>query len=362
MARKYGVAIDLLKSELRQAAIQNLTSAPSSPATGQVYFDTVLSQFGVYTGSTWVYLYNDEALQDLVGAMVSSNTETGITVTYDDTGGKLNFVLSNLNDLPGPINNLSLGAFKITNLADGTAATDAATYGQVLSAMRGMDWKDSVRAATTVAGTLASSFESGDLIDGVMLQTADRILIKNQASGAENGIYTVNASGAPTRATDADSSAEVTGGLTVFVNEGTTQANSVWTLTTNDTIALGSTALVFAQTSASTYTAGAGITLTGLAFSATVDGVTIDTNGAGSSLQVIAGVYTKKYSATIGDGSTLAYTVTHSLNTRDVHVTVYDAATYDEITTSVNHATVNTCTITFDVAPTTNQYRVVVVG
>lgn len=362
MARKYGVAIDLLKSELRQAAIQNLASAPSSPATGQVYFDTVLGQFGVYSGSAWIYLYNDEALQDLVGAMVSGNTETGIVVTYDDPGGKLNFAVAVLDQLPAPTGDLSMNTHKITGLVDGTASTDAATYGQVLSALRGQDWKDSVRVATTAALTLATDFENGDTVDGVVLATGDRILIKNQAAGAANGIYVVAASGAPTRAVDADVSAEVTGGLTVFVNEGTVNANTVWTLTTNDAITLGTTALVFAQTSASTYTAGAGITLTGLAFSATVDGTTIDAGGAGSSLRVIPGVYAGKYGTLIGDGATLAYTVTHNLNTRDVAVSVHDAATFDEITTSVIKATVNTVTVTFDVAPTSNQYRVVVVG
>jgi hypothetical protein len=128
----------------------------------------------------------------------------------------------------------------------------------------GMDWKASVRVATTTTGTLASAFENGDTVDGVVLATGDRILIKNQSSGSENGIYTVNASGAPTRATDANISAEVTSGMTVWVNEGTTNADTAWTLTTNDAITLGTTALVFTQTSGlGQVTAGAGLTKTG---------------------------------------------------------------------------------------------------
>lgn len=113
------------------------------------------------------------------------------------------------------------------------------------------DWKNSVRVATTAAGTLATSFENGDTVDGITLATGDRILIKNQAAGAENGIYTVNASGAPTRATDADASAEVTSGLSVHVSEGTTNADTNWILTTNDPITLDSTALTFTQLSGS---------------------------------------------------------------------------------------------------------------
>lgn len=128
----------------------------------------------------------------------------------------------------------------------------------------GMDWKSSVRVATTAPLTLASDFENGDTVDGVSLATGDRILIKNQSSGSENGIYVVNASGAPTRATDADANAEVTGGLTVWVEEGTTNADTAWTLTNDGVITVGTTALVFTQTSGlGQITAGAGLTKTG---------------------------------------------------------------------------------------------------
>lgn len=110
-------------------------------------------------------------------------------------------------------------------------------------------WKQPVRAAATAAGTLASSFENGDTIDGVVLATGDRILIKDQAAGAENGIYTVNASGAPTRATDFDLGTEAVGAA-VVVTEGTANADKVFICTTNAPITLGTTALAFAALSA----------------------------------------------------------------------------------------------------------------
>jgi hypothetical protein len=112
----------------------------------------------------------------------------------------------------------------------------------------GLSWKQAVRAATTAAGTLASSFEAGDTIDGVTLVAGNRILIKNQATASENGIYVVNASGAPTRATDADSGAELVN-ASCFVSEGTTNADTQWTCTTDAPITLGTTALAFAQLS-----------------------------------------------------------------------------------------------------------------
>jgi hypothetical protein len=114
-------------------------------------------------------------------------------------------------------------------------------YGQV-AALGGA--KLPVRVATTANGTLASAFENGDTVDGVTLATGDRILIKNQSSGAENGIYTVNASGAPTRATDADSGAELVNAA-VWVSEGTANADKLFICTTNAPITLGSTSLTF---------------------------------------------------------------------------------------------------------------------
>lgn len=109
-----------------------------------------------------------------------------------------------------------------------------------------LSWKNSVRVATTAAGTLATSFENGDTVDGVILATGDRILIKNQSAGAENGIYTVNVSGAPTRSTDADIGTELVGAA-CFVSEGTTNADKLFLCTTNAPITLGVTALTFTE-------------------------------------------------------------------------------------------------------------------
>jgi hypothetical protein len=141
----------------------------------------------------------------------------------------------------------SMGNNKITSVSDAVADTDVPSFGQIKAMITGKDWKDSVDVATTTAGTLASSFENGDTVDGQTLVTGWRILIKDQAAGAENGIYVVNASGAPTRATDADSNAEVTSGMMVPVVRGTANGGTNWQLTTAGSITLGSTALAFSQ-------------------------------------------------------------------------------------------------------------------
>lgn len=108
-------------------------------------------------------------------------------------------------------------------------------------------YKEPVRAASTANGVLASAFENGDSLDGVTLATGDRILIKNQTTASENGIYTVNASGAPARATDFDENAEVVSGALVVVQEGTANADKLFELTTDGTITVGSTNLTFSE-------------------------------------------------------------------------------------------------------------------
>jgi hypothetical protein len=142
---------------------------------------------------------------------------------------------------------IAMGTNKITGLGDPTSAQDAATKAYVDSAAQGIDWKASVRAATTAAVTLASGLENGDTLDGVTLATGDRVLVKNQATGSENGIYVVKVSGAPDRSTDADTGAELTSNFAVFVEEGTVNADQGYTLTNNGSITIGTTALTFTQ-------------------------------------------------------------------------------------------------------------------
>ncbi len=127
----------------------------------------------------------------------------------------------------------------------GFGATSLATKEYVDATSNGLDFKASVRVAST-ANVDESSAPAA--IDGVTLSSGNRVLLKNQTNGAENGIYVFNGSGsAMTRATDADADAEVTAGLFAFVEEGTVNADNGYVLTTNDSITVGSTALTFTQ-------------------------------------------------------------------------------------------------------------------
>jgi hypothetical protein len=419
MARKFLTPIDLNKNELQNAAIQNLASDPSTPATGQIYFNTGGS-LKVYNGTSWQVIttgtiaaltfksdgtgaaadstfdgssaknisYNSigaapTASPTFTGTITTPLTTAGIVLTSGSgvlsstatiadsylatisTAGKVlnsattaatangastivsrdasgnfaaNTITANLTGTAanatvlqtpraingtnfdgsaaitvtanagtlthttlasgvtassltsvGTLNGLtiaatqtvSMGGNKITNVGTPTSDTDAATKAYVDSAAQGIDWKASVHAATTANGTLATAYANGSVIDGVTLVTGDRILIKDQTTGTENGIYTVNASGAPTRATDADVNAEVTANFAVFVEEGTANADSGWVLTTNAPITVGTTALVFTQfTGLGQVTAGNGLTKTGNTLNAvgTADRITANTD------------------------------------------------------------------------------------
>lgn len=209
--------------------------------------------------------YNATPVVQQTGNVLTALTNLGLVASPTLTQANITNLVSDLA-LKAP---LASPTFTGTvTVPTPSAATDATNKAYVDAIGTGLDVKASVRAATTAAGTLATSFENGDTVDGVVLATGDRILIKNQSTGSENGIYTVNASGAPTRATDADSSAEVTAGLHVFVTEGTTNADTGWVLSTNDPITVGSTSLAFVQFSAAgIILAGNGLTQTGNTFS-----------------------------------------------------------------------------------------------
>ena len=174
----------------------------------------------------------------------------------------------------GPLTrDLDFGAFKGTNAADPTAAPHLATKGYVDSVAQGLAPKDAVRAATTGDITLSGA----QAIDGVAVIAGDRVLVKNQTVASENGVY-VAAAGAWSRATDADSEGDLRG-ASAFVEEGTAGADTLWVLTTNAPIVVGTTALTWTQfASAGDIAGGSALTKTGNTLDVNVDDATIEIN------------------------------------------------------------------------------------
>lgn len=316
---KHLTNIDLAGNELQNALVHKLGAAPGTPVEGQVYYDTSTHTMYVRTNAAWVDLgatggapsdatTGAKGIVQLAGDLGGAGTAAAapiITAGAIDAG-KINANLkpsgsaaagtealralgttastalagnTRLDQIAVPTASVALNSQKITGLLDPTSAQDAATKIYVDNAVTGLDAKASVRAATTAAGTLASSFANGSVIDGITLATNDRILIKNQAASAENGIYTVNASGAPTRATDTDTWAELVSAY-VWVEEGTANADSGWLSTVNAGGTLNTTAVTFVQFNGlGQITAGNGLTQTGN---------TIDVVGTASRISVAA--------------------------------------------------------------------------
>lgn len=182
------------------------------------------------------------------GAINDAKVQAGAAIATSKLADGSNFI--NRDGSIAMTGALNMGSQLITNVLTPSSGTDAANKNYVDTAISSLnslfDSKGSVRVATTAAGTLATSFENGDSVDGIVLATGDRILIKDQASQAENGIYTVNASGAPTRSTDMNVWAEVPGAF-VAVEEGTSNADTVWLCTSNQGGTLDTTAITWQQ-------------------------------------------------------------------------------------------------------------------
>lgn len=214
----------------------------------------------------------------------------------------------------------SLGGFKVTNVGTPTSNSDVATKAYVDSVAQGLSTKTAVRVATTANITLSGT----QTIDGVSVVVGDRVLVKNQTTTTQNGVYDV-ASGSWTRSTDSDTGAELVNAF-YFVQSGTTLQATGWVQSTPGPITLGTTSIVFSQFSgAADYTAGAGLTKTGLTFDVgtastsrivvNADNIDLATTGvsAGTFTKITLDTYGRATAATsattsdIAEGSNLYY-------------------------------------------------------
>lgn len=292
------------------------------------------------------------------------------------------------------MNGLDLQSQKIVAVQDPTNPQEAATKNYVDNKISGLDWHAHVRVNAAANVTISAP---GTTVDGITMVAGDRVLLTNQATGLQNGLWVWNSSGgAMTRPTDYAAAAVLAKpSVTVFVTEGAL-ADKAYSLTTDGTVTVDTTTTAWVLVGGGTsYTAGNGLTgsttFSVLAQDTSIDvsssgirvgsgalltngglqggsgtgvsvknttGITVGASGVGVDYSVTA----QKKAFAIGDGSTLTYTVTHNIGSRDVVVSVYDAVSFNVVMADVANASTNTVTVTFAVAPSTNAYRVVVVG
>ena len=248
---------------------------------------------------------------------------------------------------------------KVVNLPTPTSAGDAVPKSYVDSAVEGLAWKDSARVSTQGNINLASP---GATIDGITMASQDRVLVRSQSTASQNGIYVWNGdSVAMTRSLDASTFAELEQAV-ISVEEGTDADSSFRQTEVNGTIdssAVTWGAFGTSAPSASESTAG----IAELATQAEVDAGTDDARIITPLKLANYSGRLKKYSTSIGDGSATSFTVTHSLNTRDVLIRIYqNSGDYEDVEPDVRRTTVDAATIVFATAPASNAYRVVVVG
>ena len=431
MAQKFLTNLDLNSNQLINAKFEALATNPSSGNfEGRMYFNTATFTVMVYANGAWrksVHSIVSGGGAGIAEALTVSESNGTVTLTLAvadaDSAGLLTAAF--FTDLTNATSSATANAIAKRdasgNISVATPSADghAATKGYVDSARSGLDVKQSVRVATTAAINLSSDLEAGDVVDGVTLVAGDRVLVKNQGTASENGIYVAvaSAAGAASRATDADSNTEVTAGMFTFVEEGTVNADSGFVLTTDGPITLGSTSLVFVQFSgAGQITAGDGLTKSGNTINAvgTADRITVNADSVDiastyvgqSTITTLGTITTGVWNGTdvaVADGGTGASDATtartnlgikttagaattsaatlarvaaqgntahvsgtsttavvHNFNTTDVIVQVYEVATGETVVGDVNRTNADTVTVVLLGNHSANAFRIVV--
>jgi hypothetical protein len=405
MARLFVTDINLNKNELQNARIQGLSSAPSAPVTGQLYYNNAENVMYYYNGlaspnGPWVPMNaSEEIVQDIIGSSVLGGT--AITTTYDDVAGTTTVTLDDTAVTAGSYGSTTeIPTFTVDAQGRLTAAStvsvatqldlgaDNAHGGYKLDLLtdsikfvggEGIDTTyttDETLHTVTISGEDATttnkgiaSFETADFT-----VTSGAVSIKNVNLGTQTtGDYVANIQGTTNEVTVSPTSGEGTT-VTIGLPDDVTITNNLnvgGNLNVTGTINSVNTTQVNIVDNkinlntdfTGTPTADAGIrvergegTDVEILWNESDDRWTLTNNGTNYH------AITRKYSATIGNGSLTQVPVTHNLGARDVTVQVYDSSTFDTVECDVVRTSTSVVTLGFTVAPAAGAYTVVIVG
>ena len=350
MAYKYYSPLDLAKNELLNARIQNLGSAPSSPVTGQLYFNTTAGGLEVYDGSVWTVIGEGVTLP------IGQADVTNLTSDLALLAPKASPTFTGTVTIPTPTagdntTKAASTAFVSGAIADlvGTAPELLNTLGEISDALG-----DNANLASVLTDAIALKANTAAPVFTGDVTLGDTLVFDDLAAHTTTFVQddlglSVTGAGTFQLFTDFFSIKKQNGDQGI-VTDG------IW----NGTV-IGVT---YGGTGAATAAGGLNNLLPAQADNAgkvlTTDGTTAtwETPAEGGGAGTV-----QTYSTSIGDGTATSYVVTHNFNTRDISVTVAETATpWATIGAEVQRTTVNTVTVLFSTPPTTNQFRVTVQG
>jgi hypothetical protein len=400
MAKKFLTSLDLTKNQILNVAIQNLSSAPSSPVAGQVYFNTTDAHLYFYNGTAWVDASGDisavvagaglggggttgsvtldinvdnatieisaDAIQVKDLGITTAKLDNGAVTTVKIGGNQVTFakiqtiasgkVLGNVSGSTGNVAEVDIiTATDLTGAANTNIPSTAAIKAYVDATIGGLGnleggWDASIgvfpTGSTPVSGTKKGDYwyvSFGGTVGGVTFNIGDVIIAR-----VDNASATVSSDWIQLEV-NRDQATESTLGLVTLATQ--TEVNTG----TNSTDAV--TPATLAGRTATETRSGIAEIATQTEVNTGTDDATIVTP---LKLKTLLDNRTGGYAANVGDGAATSFALTHGLGTRDVVVAIYDNSTYEEVITDVVLTSTSVVTVTFAVAPASNAYRVVI--
>ena len=388
MATQFLTSINLNKNQLENARIQNLSTPPSSPAVGQIYFSTAEIEsvpeniLYIYDGSGWVPLDGD--IQSVVAGsgLTGGGTAGDVTLNIGSGDGitvgadaisvnaettQFEFVSGKLTISTGAIGSDELAATTVTAGSYGSA-TAIATFtvdadGRLTAAGEASISTDLDIAGDTGTDTISLASETLTFTGGDGVTTS----VAGSAVTIDVDSTVVRTSGDQTIGGNKTFSNNVIISGDLTVSGSTTTVNTETILLADNIITLNSNATGSATENAGIEVERGDDANAELRWNETTDKWQIEIDPANNTYQNIATedyvatqISDNSYAASIGNGSSTSIAVTHGLGTRDVIVQLFDNANYDTVYADVVRTDTNTVTVTFAVAPSSNAYRVLV--